>query len=104
MARSRLPVIALLALLAACSRVDEPGQMTCAVWLETSAVERLALADQLVGASGDLLERIRIRQHQPEGTPRDALIRDVASGITKNCEVWPPPTRRVDEVMVALYR
>ena len=109
-----LCVLVLPALLVACQLADatqlpavspaaDPGRMTCAAWLETTGDERLALADQLVGSSGELLERIRIRQHHPEGTPRDTLVRDVAGSLTKNCEVWPPRSRQLDDLMDALY-
>jgi len=109
-----LGVLALPAVLAACqlggleshvstSPAPDPGAMTCAGWLQVSEGERLTLADQLVGASGDLLERIRVRQHQPQGTARDILIRDVVGSLTKNCEVWPPRERSLGELMDALY-
>ncbi len=109
-----LSVLVLPALLAACQLVDatqdpsvspasDPGRMTCAAWLGIADDERLVLADRLMGSSGELLERIRVRQHQPEGTPRDVLIRDVAGSLTKNCEVWPPRSRQVGELMDALY-
>ncbi len=81
----------------------DPGALTCAAWLGITEPERVVLADRLVGASGDLLERIRVRQHQPEGTSRSTLIRDVVGSLTKNCEVWPPRERPVGEVMRALY-
>lgn len=117
MKRSRtsgLAVLVLPAVLAACQLVGleehvttspapEPGAMTCAGWLEISEGERLTLADQLVGASGDLLDRIRVRQHRPQGTARDILIRDVVGSLTKNCEVWPPRERSLGELMDALY-
>lgn len=111
--RRSLFVLVLPALLGACqlaeatqrpaSSAPDPGRMTCAAWLEIAAEERLALADQLVGPSSELLERIRVRQHQPEGTPRDTLIRDVAGSLTKNCEVWPPRSRQVGDLLDALY-
>jgi hypothetical protein len=108
-----LTVLLLPAVLTACllggpsepvsSPVPDPGALTCAEWLELMDGERVALADRLVGDSGELLEHIRVRQHQPEGTPRDELIRDVVVSLTKNCEVWPPRERPVSEVMDALY-
>jgi len=82
---------------------SDPGLVTCTAWLAIVDEERVVLARRLVGDSADLLERIRIRQHQPEGTPRDILIRDVVGSLTKNCEVWPPRERPVGEVMDALY-
>jgi hypothetical protein len=111
---SRFTILALPAVLAACQMVGleehvptsaapDPGAMTCARWLDISEGERLTLADQLVGASVDLLDRIRVRQHRPRGTPRDILIRDVVGSLTKNCEVWPPRERSVGELMEALY-
>jgi hypothetical protein len=104
----------LSALLAACQPVgleervtaspaSDPGAVTCARWLQILEPERLTLADRLVGASADLQERIRVRQHQPPGTAREALVRDVVGSLTKNCEVWPPLDRPVGEVMDALY-
>lgn len=110
----RLSVFALPVVLAACqlfgvgpdatiSPASDPGAMTCARWLQTEEGERLLLADRLVGASADVLERIRVRQHQPPGTTRDVLIRDVVGSLTKNCEVWPPLERPVGEVMDAIY-
>jgi hypothetical protein len=85
------------------SSVRDPGALTCDGWLGITDLERVAVADRLVGDSADLLERIRLRQHAPEGTPRDTLIRDVVTSLTKNCEVWPPRERPVGEVMDALY-
>jgi hypothetical protein len=104
-----LTILIVPAVLAACQLglpqqvTPDPGALTCAAWLGITDRERVALADRLVGSSGDLLERIRVRQHQPEGTPRDSLIRDVVGSLTKNCEVWPPRERPVGEVMDALY-
>ena len=114
LATGSLIVLVLPTVLAACQMLGlrqqvtpnpepDPGALTCAAWLDTTDGERLVLADRLVGASGALLERIRVRQHQPEGTPRDSLIRDVVGSLTKNCEVWPPRERPVGEVMDALY-
>jgi hypothetical protein len=111
---SRLTILVLPAALAACQlvgleehvtatpAVDLRG-LTCARWFEISDGERLIVADRLVGASADLLDRIRIRQHQPRGTARDVLIRDVVGSLTKNCEAWPPRERSVGELMEALY-
>ena len=107
-------ILALAVLLAACqlgglgepagtSAASDPDAMTCAHWLEITEKERVALADRLVGDSGDRLERIRIRQHQPEGTARELLILDVVTSLTKNCEVWPPRERPVGDVFDALY-
>lgn len=66
--------------------------------------QRLALADRVVGGSADLLERVRIRQHQPLGTPRDSLIVDVAQSLTKMCDLWISRDPPVIEVLDALYR
>ncbi|HEX5823225.1 MAG TPA: hypothetical protein VFY18_02090 [Candidatus Limnocylindrales bacterium] len=77
--------------------------MTCGRWLRISEAERLILADALVGASPDLLERIRVRQHQPPGTARDVLIRDVVGSLTKNCEVAAPREPSLGDLMDALY-
>jgi hypothetical protein len=82
---------------------SDPGLMTCAAWLQVEDRERVALANQLIGDSGDLLERIRVRQHQAPGTPRDVLVRDLVGSLTKNCDVWPPRGRPIGEVMDALY-
>jgi hypothetical protein len=108
-----LTALLLPAVLAACrlggpsepvsSPVPDPRALTCAEWLDMTDGERVALADRLVGDSADLLGRIRVRQHQPEGTPRDDLIRDVVVSLTKNCEVWPPRERPVGEIIDALY-
>jgi hypothetical protein len=46
------------------------GLVTCAAWLETTNAERFDVADVLVGDSRELLDKIRVRQHQPPGTPR----------------------------------
>jgi hypothetical protein len=113
-AKVAIGIFSVLLLLATCqlvgpapqaktSAVPDPGAMTCASWLEIKEGDRVALAEQLAGVSGDVLERIRIRQHLPEGTPRDSLIHDVVTSVTKNCEVWPPRTRSVGEVIAALY-
>lgn len=77
--------------------------MTCETWLQTDDAVRLTLADSLVGASPELLESIRVAQHRPVGTERDALVRDVEASLTKDCDVWLPRTRPVHEVMDALY-
>lgn len=102
-----LLLLGLPAVLMACQLTpDAPegdGRMTCAAWLETANAERFALADVLVGDSRELLDKIRVRQHQPLGTPRDVLIRDVVSSLTKDCEIWPPRTRPVREIIEALY-
>jgi hypothetical protein len=96
-----LLVLGFLAVFAACQPVGpdeqvlaspapDPRAMTCTAWLRVQVGERPTIADQLVNASADLLKRIRVRQHQPPGTPRDTLIRDVVASLTKNCEVLRP--------------
>lgn len=99
-----LPVIALLCVIAACGPLDEPRLMTCTTWLTLPVEQRIGLADRLIGRSGELVERIRVVQHEAPGTPRDVLIRDVESSLTKNCEVWLPRTRTIGELLDALYR
>jgi hypothetical protein len=65
--------------------------------------QKVALADRLVGDSPDLLGRVRSRQHQPAGTPRDLLLIDVAQSLTKMCDGWAPGGQPVVEVFDALY-
>jgi hypothetical protein len=103
---SGLLIVALSVVMSACelaSSATAPDEMTCAAWLEAPGSARLTLADSLVGHSPELLEAIRVRQHRPPGTERDALVRDVEGSLTKNCEFWLPRTRTVGEVMDALY-
>jgi hypothetical protein len=98
--------IALAALVAACQLApspSEPAEITCASWLETPEPARLALADAIVGDAPERLEAIRIAQHRPPGTERDALIRDVGASLTKNCEILQASTRTVRDLMEALY-
>jgi len=83
-------------------RPDLPS-VTCAGWGEMTEEERITLADVLVGDSTDLFERIRARQHEPVGTPRNALIADVSGSITKGCMVWAAPHRPVAEIVTELY-
>jgi hypothetical protein len=87
-----------------CGPIADPARLTCADWLSRPTEQRLALADQLVGTSRGLVERIRVAQHRPQETSRLALISDVEGSLTKNCEVWPPRTRTIGEVFDALYR
>src|SRR3990172_1129402 len=65
----------------------QPSTVTCSRWNEMADQQRLALVDRVVGDSAELLERVRIRQHQPLGTPRDSLLVDVAQSLTKMCGV-----------------
>ena len=97
-------VLALVAVLAGCSQLDDPGRMPCETWLVTPVDQRLTVADRLVVDSAESLERIRVVQHRPAGTPRDVLVADVEASLTKDCEVWPPRTRTIGEVLAALYR
>ena len=107
-------VLVLLPVLAACdlfssvehvatTRMRDPGTVTCAQWLLTTARARLDLADRLLGDSPEVSERVRLRQQLPVGTKRDALIGAVAGSLQKNCEAWPPRWRPIDEVFDALY-
>jgi hypothetical protein len=111
---SGLVVFALLTVVAACqpvgreeqemaSRAPDSRAMTCAAWLQVSDGERLATADRIVGVSADLLERIRVGQHQPRGTARDVLIRDVVGSLSKNCEVIRPRDPSLGDLMDAMY-
>ncbi len=85
------------------SAKPEQSPVACSGWHEMTDQERVALADRVVGDSADLIERVRVRQHQPVGTPRDVLILDVAQSLTKLCDVWAAPERPVIEVFNALY-
>jgi hypothetical protein len=107
-------VVVLPLILGACQLIDlgawltpsaepERPSVTCADWKQMTDQERVALADRIVGGSADLLERIRVRQHQPVGTSRDLLLADVSNSLTKLCDVWAPPDRPVIEVFDALY-
>lgn len=77
--------------------------ITCAAWTGMTDGERISHADRMVGDSADLLDRIRVRQHQPVGTQRDTLVLDGAQSVTKGCDVWATPDQSVDEVMDSLY-
>lgn len=83
--------------------LPDGGAATCSAWTEMTDGQRVALADGLVGDSAELLDRVRIRQHQPVGTPREILLLDVAQSLTKLCDGWAPGDRPVVEVFEALY-
>jgi hypothetical protein len=77
--------------------------ITCVAWTRMTDDQRISRADRMVADSADLLERIRVRQHQPAGTRRDTLILSVAQSVTKGCDVWATPDQSVDEVIQSLY-
>jgi hypothetical protein len=83
--------------------LPDRGAATCSDWAAMTDGQRMALADQIVGDSADTLDRVRIRQHQPIGTPRDVLVLDVVQSLTKMCDAWAPRDRPVAEVFEALY-
>ena len=60
--------------------------MTCAMWRGMTVAARLRLADQLVGGSADVLERVRAAQHEAAATSRDVLVREVEDSLSYNCE------------------
>ncbi len=84
-------------------RVRCPIRIARTGWTEMTDGAMGALADRLVGDSGDMLDQVRIRQHQLVGTPRELLLVDVAQSLTKMCDVWAPGDRPVVEVFEALY-
>lgn len=83
---------------------DQHDRVTCGTWAEMTDGEQVAFADRLIGNSANLLERVRIRQHQPAGTTRESLIADVSGSITKTCMAPGTTERPVREVMDALYQ
>lgn len=83
--------------------LPDHGAATCIAWAGMTDGQRTALADQLVGDSADMLDRVRVRQHRPVGTPRDQLVLDVAQSLTKMCDGWAPADRPLVEVFEALY-
>ena len=103
MCRTALSVLVTI-VVAGCSTGSKAATdpTTCADWRSMSETAQTELVTSIVDAN-DLLEAVRVGQHEGPAVPKAALIQDVVGSVTKNCDPSGHPVQLVADLVVQLY-